>query len=67
MLNVAEVCVFTSGVEVEVEIKLPPTDSRPFYPGLGLPSGAYDQIFVLCLTIEGFLLCSALSDERMGL
>jgi hypothetical protein len=35
--------------------------------GVGRPSGAYDQIFVLCLTIAGFVLWSALSDERMGL
>jgi hypothetical protein len=31
------------------------------------PSWAHDHIFVFCLTIAGFLLRGALSDERMGL
>jgi hypothetical protein len=35
--------------------------------GVGLPSGAHDQIFVFNLTIAGFLLWGALSDERMRL
>jgi hypothetical protein len=35
--------------------------------GVGLPSGAHDQIFVFCLTIAGFLLWGVLSDERIGL
>jgi hypothetical protein len=54
-------------VEVEVEVNLRPTVSRPIYLGVGLPSGAHDQIFVFCLTIAGFLMCGTLSDERMGL
>jgi hypothetical protein len=54
-------------LEVEVEVTLQPTVSRPVCPGVGLPSGAYDQILVFFLTIAGFLIWDALSDERMGL
>jgi hypothetical protein len=35
--------------------------------GVGIPSGAHDQIFVFCLRIAVILLWGALSDERMGL
>jgi hypothetical protein len=52
--------------EVEVEVSLKPTVSRPVCLGVGLPSGAHDQIF-FCLTIAGLLMCGTLSDERMGL
>jgi hypothetical protein len=51
----------------EVEVNLLPTVSQPVCLGVGLPSGAHDQIFVFCLTIAGFLMWSTLSDERMGL
>jgi hypothetical protein len=51
----------------EVEVNLRPTVSRPVSLGVGLPSGAYDQIFVFCLPIAGFLISGTLSDERMGL
>jgi hypothetical protein len=54
-------------IEVEVEVNLRPTVSRPVCLGVGLPSGAHDQIFVVCLTIAGFLMCGTLSDERTGL
>jgi hypothetical protein len=54
-------------IEVEVEVNLRPTVSRPVCLGVGLLSGAHDQIFVFCLTIAGFLMCGTLSDERMGL
>jgi hypothetical protein len=54
-------------VEVEVEVNLRPTVSRPVCHGVRRPSGTYDQIFVFCLTIAGFLMCGTLSDERMGL
>jgi hypothetical protein len=54
-------------VEVEVEVNLRPTVSRSVCLGVGLPSGAHDQIFVSCLTTAGFLMYGTLSDERMGL
>jgi hypothetical protein len=53
--------------EVEVEVNLRPTVSRPVRPGVGLLSGAHDQIFVFCPTVAGFLMCGTLSDERTGL
>jgi hypothetical protein len=52
-------------VEVEVEVNLRPTISRPVCLGVRLSSGAHDQIFVFCLTIVGFLMWGALSDERI--
>jgi hypothetical protein len=54
-------------VEFEVEVNLRPTVSWPVCLGIGLPSGAYDQIFVFHLTISGFLMWGTLSDERTGL
>jgi hypothetical protein len=54
-------------VEVKVEANLRPTVSRPICLGVGLPSGAHDQNFVFCLTIAGFLMRGAFSDERTGL
>jgi hypothetical protein len=51
----------------EVEGNLRPTVSRPVCLGIGLPSAAYDQIVVFCLTIAGVLMWGTLSDERMGL
>jgi hypothetical protein len=59
----------TSQLKVKAKVKftLRPTASRPVCLGVGLPAGAHDQIFVFCLTITGFLLWVALSDERMGL
>jgi hypothetical protein len=54
-------------MELGVEVKLRPTVSQPVCLGVGLPPGAHDQIFVFWLTVEGFLLWGALSDERMGL
>jgi hypothetical protein len=53
--------------EEEVEVNLRPTVSQPVCLGVGLPSGAHDQIFVFCLKIAGFLMCGTLSDERMGM
>jgi hypothetical protein len=52
---------------VEVELKLQPTVSRPVYLDVGLPSGTCDQIFFSVLTIAGFLMWGALSDDRMDL
>jgi hypothetical protein len=50
---------------VEVGVKLRPTVSRPVCLGVVLPSVTHDQIFFL--TIVGFLMWGALSDERMSL
>jgi hypothetical protein len=47
--------------------KLRPTASRPVCLRVGLPSAASGQIFVFCLTVVGFLIWGALSDEKMGL
>jgi hypothetical protein len=49
------------------EVKLRPTVSRPVCLGVGLPSGTHDQNFFFCLTVAGFLMWGALSDERRGL
>jgi hypothetical protein len=35
--------------------------------GVGLPSGAHDEIFVFCLTIAVLLMWGVFSDERMDL
>jgi hypothetical protein len=56
-----------NSVQVEVEVILRPTVSRPVYLGVGFPSGACAQIFLFCLTIAGFLMRGTLSDETMGL
>jgi hypothetical protein len=53
--------------EIEVEVNLRPTVSRPVCLGIRLPSGACDQIFVFRLTVAGFLMEGYLPDERMGL
>jgi hypothetical protein len=53
--------------EVEVEVQLQPMVRRPVCLGVGLPSGTYDQIFLFCLAIVGFLMLSTFSDQRMGL
>jgi hypothetical protein len=47
--------------------KLRPTVNRPVYLGVGLQSGAHDQIYFSVLTIVGFLMCGALTDKRMDL
>jgi hypothetical protein len=37
------------------------------YDRKSLTSGEFDQTFVFCLTIAGFLMWGTLSDERTGL
>jgi hypothetical protein len=46
---------------------LRPTVSRPVYLGIKHPSGAYDQIFITCVTVTVLFLWGALSDERSGM
>jgi hypothetical protein len=43
------------------------TVSRPVCLGIKHPFGAYDQIFITCVTITVFFLWGALSDERSSL
>jgi hypothetical protein len=54
-------------LEVEIEVKLPPTISLPVCLGVGFPSVAHDQVFVFGFTIESFSLWSALSNEEEDL
>jgi hypothetical protein len=52
---------------VESSLMLRPTVSRPVFLGIKHPSGAYDQIFITCVTVAVFFLWGAFSDERSGL
>jgi hypothetical protein len=49
-----KVNVDSLGTTVEVEVNLRPTVSRPVCLGVGLTSGAHDQILVFCLDSCGF-------------
>jgi hypothetical protein len=64
-LNVVSVILFLSNaavpliplereVEIEFEVNLLPTVSRPVCLGVGLPSGTHEQVFVFCLDDCGF-------------
>jgi hypothetical protein len=65
----ASVVVTDVSVKVKVKVKviLRPTVSRPDSLGTKHPFGAYDQIFITCVTVTVLFLWGALSDERSGL
>jgi hypothetical protein len=52
---------------LSLSLMLRPTVSRPVCLGAKHPSGAYDQIFITCVTITVLFLGGALSGERSGL
>jgi hypothetical protein len=51
----------------ELSFILRPTVSRPVCLGIKHPFGAYDQIFITCVTVTVLFLWGALSDDRTGL
>jgi hypothetical protein len=57
----------TELTKVKVKVMLRPTISRPVCLGTKHPFGAYDQIFINCVTVTVLFLWGALSDERSGL
>jgi hypothetical protein len=52
---------------LSLSLMLRPTVSRPVCLGVKHPSGAYDQIFITCVTVAVLFLWGVLSDERSGL
>jgi hypothetical protein len=52
---------------LSLSLMLRPTVSRPICLGIKHPSGAYDQIFITCVTVTVLFLWGALSDEKSGL
>jgi hypothetical protein len=52
---------------LSLSLMLRPTVSRPVCLGTKHPTGAYDQIFITCVTVTVLFLWGALSDERSGL
>jgi hypothetical protein len=53
--------------ELSLSLMLRPTVSRPVCLGVKHPSGAYDQIFITCVTVTVLFLWGTLSDERSDL
>jgi hypothetical protein len=58
---------WTTLIKVKVKVILRPTVSRPVCLGTKYPSGAYDQILIIVLTVAGLLIWGALSDEKTSL
>jgi hypothetical protein len=55
----------TQGLSLSLVLR--PTVSRPVCLGAKHPSGAYDQIFITCVTVTVMFLWGDLTDERSGL
>jgi hypothetical protein len=66
-LSLVQNCEHAGLSQVKVKVILRPTVSRPVCLGVGIPSGASDQIFVFCLTVTGFLMRGTTSDEGTSL
>jgi hypothetical protein len=54
-------------LRAELSLTLRPTVSRSVCLGIKHPSGAYDQIFITCVTVTVLFFWGAFSDERTGL
>jgi hypothetical protein len=54
-------------LSLSLSLMLRPTVSRPVCLGVKHPSGAYNQIFITCVTVAVLFLWGVLSDERSGL
>jgi hypothetical protein len=52
---------------LSLSLMLRPTVSRPVCLGIKHPSGAYDQMFITCVTVTVLFLWGALSYETSGL
>jgi hypothetical protein len=52
---------------LSLSLMLRPTVSRPVCLGAKHPSGAYDHIFITCVTVTVLFLWGALSDEMSGM
>jgi hypothetical protein len=57
----------SSCVSLSLSLMLRPTVSRPVCLVVKHPSGAYNQIFITCVTFTVLFLWGALSDERSSL
>jgi hypothetical protein len=53
--------------QLSLSLMFRPTVSRPICLGAKHPSGAYDQIFITCVTVTVLFFWGALSHERSGL
>jgi hypothetical protein len=60
-------CQLKTQLSLSLSFMLQPTVSRPVCLGIKHRFGAYDQIFITCVTVTFLILWGALSDERMGL
>jgi hypothetical protein len=77
MTVIIEMCTFSPSVIQTLisaathpdclSLMLRPTVSQPVCLGVKHPSGAYDQIFITCVTVTVLFLWGALSDEMLGL